>query len=199
MGECQPENMGSAKFLLDLAKCNVHDLHDFLDLQMVLRVALQKGQHPNRVEGRTERFEFGMLSGQPEDVLRHAHQMNILLSEKYKPMITLNASSHARQLVLKSQKELTAQEASAGYYKGRKSPSQIAIWIPSKILRGVRDIHLVNNEPHKMRLWHANGDKCPVEIAGDFEGSISGKNPYILDNFAFFLTTTPWNVMLVKL
>ena len=95
MGECHPENLGGGKFALDLAKCNVHDLRDFLDLRMQLRVALQKGQHPNRIEGRTERFEFGMLSGQPEDVLRHAHQMNILLSEQYKPMITLNGQHWA--------------------------------------------------------------------------------------------------------
>ena len=41
----------------------------------------------------------------------------------------------------------------------------------------VRDIKLVNDEQHKMKQWHPDGDKCPVEIAGDFSG-ISGT--YIL-------------------
>ena len=90
------------KFALDLAECNVHDMEDLLDLPMELRVALQKGQHPNRVEGRTEWVVFKTLAGQPEDVLRQlysgAQQMNILLSEKYKPMITSNGQHWANAL-----------------------------------------------------------------------------------------------------
>ena len=115
----------------------------------------------------------------------HAHQHTSASSSAH-------TQAHALQLIPKSPEELAEAEASDG--------SRIAFMIPNEILKGppreiihqgrnifvyvVRDIKLVNNEQHKMKIWHPDGDECPVKIY-DFRG-ISGKMCFFYNFLHFF-------------